>query len=451
MTIQEEFNATPLTFCSQRINNNSKDKADHKGQRYPFKMGIELELENIRNYPDDNGIQYWTTHHDDSLRNGMEFVTAEPLSGPAVPAAVEKFFKTGMTYEGGPRTSTHIHINMGHDTVETLRSMMIITYCLEDALFQVLNANRKYCGYCMPLTEMSAQRLRNLLGVTHAVHLTQAMGGNNPEKYYGLNVNSMRKHGTVEFRYFPGKPSKDELMRWLDYATQIKAIGQSTKIVDYLAFNNAEQFAAWLIQMMPEWGPLLIASVGAQSIYSQLQDVLGLLPDNQPQRGEALVFVSDPLLKLVEKLEFQQPEQFDYFQQQVRALKILSLGDWQNIYHQAITLKKTKSKTASIQADVEDWAMPADVAPARGYRMAFGGNAGQLLRDAADPVPVPDPEAQARAQRERDEALADYMRRHQQQLDALRDQQARARAARPNPFAEPPAPPRPRAPRRNPF
>ena len=454
MTIQEDFNASPLTFCTNRITTNTKDKVDHKAHRYPFKVGVELELENIRNYPDDNGIQYWTVHHDDSLRNGMEFVTAEPISGPAVQAAVEKFFKTNMTYEGGPRTSTHIHVNMGHDSVETLRSMLIITYCLEDAMFQVLNASRKYCGYCMPLTEMNAQRLRNLLGVTHAVHLTQAMGGNNADKYYGFNVNSMRKHGTVELRYFPGKPSKEELLRWLDYATQIKTIGQTTKISNFLEFNNAEQFAAWLVQKMPEWGPLLLAAVGAQSIYSQLQDVLALLPDNQPQRQEALVFVSDPLLKLVEKLEFQNAEQFDYFRQQVTALKILSLGDWQNIYHQAITLRKTSKKSASVREEVDDWAraaaIPEPAAPPRGgLRMNFGDYAEVFRRQVDDAPAAPaDPDAVAAAQRERDEQLRDYMRRHQQQLDALAAQRA-ARPA-PNPFAAPPAPPRPRA-RRNPF
>lgn len=369
--LHNAFNKSLLNFCL-RGGLGHKDKTTDKDHRYPFRMGVELELERVRKIPDE-GIKGWTTHIDDSLRNGIEFVTDGPMSGNSILAAVHNFYQANMTYDGGPRTSTHIHVNMGYDTVETLRVMFILSYCLEDALFQMLTAKRKYCGYCMPLSEMPAWRIRNFLSVTEAAAMLQTMGGNNADKYYGFNINSVRKHGTVEFRYFPGAPSKDELVAWMDYCTQIKRAGQSITIEGLLEFSDSERFAAWICKMFPEWGRRLVAKVGADSIFTSLQDVLGMLPADQPQREESIVFVGPVLLQLVNKLELSDDTQFAWFKEQAEGIKIMTTGEWGQLLNKARRLnsKAAAKKQPEIQYDVaavaRDWDLVANPAPEQPY------------------------------------------------------------------------------------
>lgn len=429
--LHKAFNQTALTFCLHG-GLGIKDKPSDKDHRFPYRMGMELELERVRKQPDD-GIRGWTTHIDESLRDGIEYVTDTPISGGAVVTAVNSFYAAGMSYTGGPRTSTHIHVNMGNDTVEQLRVMFMLSYCLEDAMFQMLSMKRKYCGYCMPLSEMPAWRIRNFLGATDAVNMLQAMGGNNADKYYGFNVNSVRKHGTVEFRYFPGAPTKEELLSWLDYCTQIKRAGLSVTIEGLIDFGNAEVFAAWICRMLPEWGARLVAAVGADSIYSSLQDVLGMLPLDQPQREESIVFVGPVILNLVNKLELPEQMQFDWFKSQAEAIRIMTTGDWGMLLQKARRLKPPIIKKAEdkVRIDYEQ------AEPARANELA---NEWRIFDEPMPARPARD-DALLAAQVRYEQYVADRdarLRRMQVQLQQAADVVAAPRPA-----------PRPRVPARN--
>lgn len=410
--LYKQFNAQPLTFLLNRRGADVKDSGNDKAQRFPYKMGVELELERVRGIP-ENGIAGWTTHIDESLRDGIEFVTGSPCGGKLMEKCIEAFYaQEGLRYQASPRTSTHIHVNMAQNTVEQLRVMFILSCVFEDAMFKILNAKRKYCGYCMPLSEMPAHRIRNFLGATDSGNFMQSMGGANADKYYGFNINSMRKHGTVEFRYFPGAPSKADLLSWMDYCTAIKTVGLSMSLEGLLEFSSADQFGSWVRQNFGLWGIRLVVEAGSESLFNQLQDVLALLPADTPERVETIIFVNDPLLKLINRFELKDDAQFNWFSDQARALKIMSYNDWSGLLHRAYRISAAPQKEPRMMPDY--------------------GDVVQLNVEDAPVAPVPEPEWAFIAPPRPRAAHEEINLRYEQFLEREREAR-RVREARPVP------------------
>lgn len=180
-------------------------------------IGLEIEVE------DFSGDRYsvepeWTTHADGSLRNGIEFVLAGPTGGRNLTAAINKFFDAGFRYNMSERTSTHIHINASDNmSFDKFRNMFVVMYLIEPAVFRWADDNRKWCGYCCPLTDLAPARLVPLLtdNSNEAQRFIRAVqGSGNSDRYYGYNMAAFARHGTVEFRYFPCTDNKERIIEW---------------------------------------------------------------------------------------------------------------------------------------------------------------------------------------------------------------------------------------------
>lgn len=306
-----------------------------KGTRFPYFMGVELELENVEG--DLVGItpRGWTVHIDESLRNGTEYVFQNPYYGDEAIAAVDNFYAVDAKYTGGARTSTHIHVNADPLTVGALRAIIGLSYIFEDSLFAALKEFRRWCGYCMPLTEMSTSRLRNLLLTDNVqkFHSSGVKAAQNADKYYGLNVSSLRKHGTLEYRYFPGAPTKDELLTWMDYCTEITTAGiLLTGIEPLTQLETPEQLEAFIMDIMPSWGRRLVEAKGIMHIYEKLHDLQCLL-EREVDRGVArrndpLVFVSPQLIGLACRMLGHNRAQRDAISKTLKQLKVMSRQEW---------------------------------------------------------------------------------------------------------------------------
>lgn len=395
--MEEDLNKVPVNIFYGR-EEVKKDPQDAKGHRYPYFMGIELELENVRSPLDPAflpgmALQHWTQHNDESLRNGIEFVTDMPLAGNALVTAVDSFYAQRYRYTGGPRTSTHVHVNAGDTTIGAVRTMFVLSYILENALFQLLEAKRKWCGYCMPLTEMSPKRIRALLSSTSSPEFERAMMGHNAEKYYGFNVNSIRKHGTVEFRYFPGAPSKDELLDWLDYCTAVKRVGLSTSVEALSSIPDASSLGAFLTDRMGRWGARIVNSVGEQALYDSLLEVVAHLPATEGAvRRDELVFISKPLISYIANKYCRTIHQRNWLVPKLERLQVVTASEWYSLLEES-TMKQRPPKAArraEIEEAVEvvaqpDWDGPLPLADAH-RRMQEALRAINAM-DAQTPLP----------------------------------------------------------------
>lgn len=334
--------------------NNPECPAD---ARFPFYMGIELELEQVRT-PDGGHVdripQGWTTHADESLRNGIEFVTNGPQSHTKLMRSIVTFFNSNYTYQNTPRTSTHIHVNVSDMTVGQVATMFVMSYALEDALFRTIERGRKYCGYCMPLSEMTPARVQTLLAPTNMhEYQVRGLGGNNAEKYYGFNLNSIRKHGTAEFRYFPGGPTREELENWMDYCTSIRRMGMKYSLEDLAAITDGDAFAAFLRENLPSHADRMIGIVGQDAIFHMMAEALAMAaPRNGPVRRDSLVFVRKPLVRLIQNVVCGgvETDSAKAFEEKSKKLSVVSRAEWDEMV-QALRYPSKKGKDKLFNID----------------------------------------------------------------------------------------------------
>jgi hypothetical protein len=408
---QGEFPNVPVCVLNHRLLVQPDRPAD-AATRFPFLLGIELELENVRGGIANRELVGWTQHVDESLRNGIEFVTNGPMSGDTITKAVQSFYAKDYRYVGSPRTSTHIHVNAGDLTVANVRTMFVISYMLEEAMFRVLEAKRKFCGYCMPLTEMSPGRVRNFLASNSIEDFARALNGPNAEKYYGFNAVSLKKHGTLEFRYFPGAPASEELLSWMDYCTAVKRIGLTYTLEDLSNIQDADELGRWLELNFGRWGTRMLNAVGQDAIFTSLSEVLAFVPDHVDAvaRRDELVFVNPSLIGYMAKSYCTSNPQREWLVPKLEALKVMTANEWYELVNDSIYHAKSAAKANKVEIDYE---------PLRAAAVMQGNR-----RDAwAGPENNPVPEDLNMNERE-----VEAQRFLQEEIQAMRDRE-NARAA----------------------
>lgn len=312
------------------------DPLGRDGVKWCHLMGIELELENVSKsdgsrfmmdddydeerypYEDDDDwddisdnerderierwldsrrpapLAGWALHSDSSLRNGIEFVTNPAVAGKDLEQRIDSFYNADLRYDGGPRTSTHIHINALDMEVSTLQSMVMLTYTVEDALYRLVDESRKWSGYSVALNDMSHSRLRNLLNPCTLIGLTRAVSTpQNRDRYYGLNFN-VGRHGTVEFRYFPGAPVKQQLIEWVDLVVALKeaALKYSPDALAS-AMCDATSTAQFLRTALGYWGDRFVNTVGAEVLLNNFEEINSLRADGtNPERTNSVIKIT---------------------------------------------------------------------------------------------------------------------------------------------------------------
>lgn len=299
-----------------------------KDGRWTELIGIELELEGVAAPP---ALDYWSIHEDNSLRGGIEYVLREPYAGPSLDAAISEFFDANVNHKSTARTSTHIHLNMTDTTLDHLRSMMIVVYGIEDAIFNIVGNARKWSGYAMPLSEMEPTRLRMCMSMNDlGTILTQLAPARNQERYYGFNTASLRRHGTVEFRYFPGAPTREELENWLDLVVSLK---QKTAGMDPVALIERlvvpTDVVGLLDELLPRsWVNDILKETPPEYILDKMNQIgaLTVEPEVIEQRDN-LVFLTQPFVRFV-KNRFLKEEGRKYLDIVTGSMQVVSPNDW---------------------------------------------------------------------------------------------------------------------------
>lgn len=318
-----------------------------RSHRWPDLFGIELELENVRTIP---GIMHWDVHSDNSLRNGVEYVLEQPLGGSDLAAALNTYYNSGITCAPSERASTHIHINMQDTTTDVLKMMVAIMYIIEPALYEVVGLGRKWAGYSMALSEMEPSRLANIMQGDGVQLVTNINTGRNQDRYYGLNVASLAKHGTVEFRYFPGSPARDELESWLDLVNAIKVSSGTTTIGSFIEqIDTPEGLLSFLRQALPPvWYDKLMSVTTGEILFENFNAISALAAETTGvvARREPLVFINDTLLKFMAKKIIKSPKGIEYLENVKTNFGVVSENEW--LYHveAAVRIDRSGDKNA---------------------------------------------------------------------------------------------------------
>lgn len=252
-------------------------------------IGFELEVEDFANQARaaDELNPEWKIKQDMSLRGGFEWVLDGPHSGAKLRKAIDKLFPDKMyKYNMSERTSTHVHINMSDGLdLENLRTMTALVYIIEPAIFRWADENRKWCSYCCPLSDMAPERLAAIFNEEDDNRLIKAINGvTHEDKYYGFNLVSFIKHGTVEFRYFPCTNIKQDAINWIQFVMEVKkaALSYIGLAELFAAVDTEDKLRAFLARHFPRTHENLLGHLDVRDAVSRVA-YLEALSDVNPR------------------------------------------------------------------------------------------------------------------------------------------------------------------------
>lgn len=207
-------------------------------------MGVEVEVDQDTStevtFPSDYYPE-WQQKGDGSLVNGYEYVLSFPLAGNALVSAIHKLYQEPTSVKRTFTGSTHIHIDMMDNvSIDALRTLVLMTYALENILYAAGDLSRQWCGFANRLTSAPSEMLEHILAIEDVNTFNYNV--NDIGRYYGLNLQALLKYGSAEFRYFPTAESAEELLRWVKLVQLFKKAAMDVGTVDnLLSMFNTEQ------------------------------------------------------------------------------------------------------------------------------------------------------------------------------------------------------------------
>ena len=186
-----------------------------EGCKTSGELGVEVEVVGD-NLPDES--PRWEGEYDGSLDHGRsrEFVLRKPMSLLGVYQAIKEldalFTKRDTRIVDSIRAGVHVHVNMQGSTKNELFNLICLWAIFEDVLLDRCGAYRKGNLFCYPLA-----RSDNVWGVMMeaAEDSNYLRHFNNDEyRYCAINVVSLRKYGSLEFRAMRTPKDVREVYQW---------------------------------------------------------------------------------------------------------------------------------------------------------------------------------------------------------------------------------------------
>ena len=204
-------------------------------------IGIELELEGLRLPHAAPGV--WVVHEDNSLRNGVEYVTNGPIAVKDVQARCRELFKFLAEAEAkinlSFRCSTHFHLNVQAMTFQNIMGCFVVYTIIEPLLMRIHGPNRDGNHFCLPAycTGDLSDFARNYISQISRGRFG-AMGRG---KYSALNFDPVQILGSIEFRSFPGSEEPEEIAKWAEWIDNIREAAVACKDETYFEFIESAQ------------------------------------------------------------------------------------------------------------------------------------------------------------------------------------------------------------------
>ena len=206
----------------------SKSKAAER------EVGAEFEIEGSNLPGHDTLRYYWNVTGDGSLRGpSAEYVLKQPLSFEqfkerAFPYLTKNIRKCKAKTKMSGRCSTHIHINVHDLYLYQVWAFVALYYCYEDVAMQIAGQERAGNLFCVGASNSS---FIEKVMVDKTVIANTTMN----TKYAAVNMSSVGKFGSLEFRALRGTISHEVVYAWIDFLLKIK---------EYVKGLSPEQVAA---------------------------------------------------------------------------------------------------------------------------------------------------------------------------------------------------------------
>ena len=204
-------------------------------------FGMEVECEgSALKLPSPEGSN-WTVVRDGSLRGvfpteAAEFIFSKPLSLLGSVKAINELvdLQKNAELKFSFRTSVHTHMNVLDLTAQEVSRIIYTYYLLEPLLMDYCGKTRRGNRFCVELKDSGflQEQVTNFIkfGFKRIHNLSEAK-----MKYSSLNLYTMNRHGTIEFRGMRGTLDKEVLVTWLKMLDHLRSYAISSPSMEAIA------------------------------------------------------------------------------------------------------------------------------------------------------------------------------------------------------------------------
>lgn len=212
-------------------------------------VGVEIEVEG-----EDLVVvadRDWNSVPDGSLRNGIEYITKGAVSLQHFPTKLsrlkDKLKDSKLSFSF--RTSVHVHVNCLELTYKQTLNFIYLSTLMDSILVNYCGDSRKANRFCL--------RLRDAEGMVDNLKGLFARSGDRPVffrrvlpqnqlRYAAINVESLGKYGTVEFRSMRGTLDQDILIPWVETLVHMREFAKTfespTAMFNSITEEGSEEF-----------------------------------------------------------------------------------------------------------------------------------------------------------------------------------------------------------------
>jgi hypothetical protein len=218
------------------------------------RVGVEFEFEGVReggDLPKEEWAAYWKGDQDRSLHDhGWEYMFSRPLFGRDVVEAVTELCKHARKkkYKTSGRTGLHVHIDVRDLTRVELARLVVLYALFEKAVYRLAGNNREDNVFCLPWYKayQASKHAYNIVSEENDIRLAaEALA---QEKYGGLNLDSLARYGSVEFRHALSTTVADWVIQWINVCLAFRRAAQKldaspVELVHNLSAVGVDEFA----------------------------------------------------------------------------------------------------------------------------------------------------------------------------------------------------------------
>jgi hypothetical protein len=226
----------------------------------PDVFGLEIELEgsNIASAP-INVCEIWSKHNDGSLRirdvnkdQCIEYVLRQPLNFKDTEEAIHLLFN----FLSGPkvevydsyRTSIHVHLNFCQEYYKTIYNFITLSLILDELLVSQNGEHRIGNNFCLRAKDAMGQ-------VTSLIQLIECgenfMSFSPHDRYSSINLASLTKFGSIEFRSLECTLDRQRLFHWIGTLQHIKEkariFSNPTEIIRQFSLFGPQEFLSTIL------------------------------------------------------------------------------------------------------------------------------------------------------------------------------------------------------------
>lgn len=218
-------------------------------------LGVEIECEGLKLNPIESNN--WKTEQDNSLRGdyptqSSEYVIRKPVSNSVFKKALDELIahQEKATLNFSFRTSVHVHVNVQELTEDELLAFIYACILLEEPLMNYCGEGRKGNRFCLRIQDAEGymEVLNDVFERGHSY--IRGLRGEYI-RYSAINLHSLVKYGSVEFRGMRGNMDKNILIPWttalLNIRKVAKKLGTPVNVYNAFVSSSNEQFAKTLL------------------------------------------------------------------------------------------------------------------------------------------------------------------------------------------------------------